>query len=337
MKILIATPSARPALTGNATTADRWATGLRARGHDVTVVATPAAWRRADFERALPDKKGPPADVIHLLHAWKCGRFVEAARARAKRVVVSFAGTDLDPLLDAAHRRVVHHACERAHVLLAAGDDAGPIVARALPDFAARVLSVPKGVRLAAPPSASHFDLRDGSRDLFVVLPAGVRAVKQPRWPLRALERLRAGGLSVRYVVLGPELEAKEAEALAREFADRPWCSRREAPPEAVPGALDDADLVINCSRVEGFSNALAEALMVGSCVLAVDLPGNRAALGSSGILFSDEEDFFTKARALLSDTEMRRRLGEGAKRDARRRFDPDREIDALLRAYENR
>ncbi len=329
MKIVIATPSARPALTGNATTADRWARGLRARGHDVTVLAVPPEWKRADFEAALP-----AADVIHLLHAWKTGRFVNEARARA-RVVVSFAGTDLEPGLDSAKARTVRNACEHAHALAAAGDDAALVVARALPDVAPRVVSVPKGVRLEAAPEEGAFDLRRGSRDPLVLLPAGVRAVKQPRWPIKPLERLRAEGLEIRYVVLGPELEEAESAALARDFATRPWCSRVEAPPDAAPSALASADLVLNCSKVEGFSNALAEALVLGCCVLAIDVPGNRAALGSSGVIFTDAEDFVSKARTLLRDPQQRRRIGEGAKRDARRRFDPEREIDALLKAYE--
>jgi glycosyltransferase involved in cell wall biosynthesis len=203
-------------------------------------------------------------------------------------------------------------------------------VARALPDVAPRVLSVPKGVLLGTEP----FDLRHGSRDLFVVLPAGVRAVKQPRWPIRPLEALRREGLAVRYLVLGPELEAEEARALARDFEARPWCSRLEVPPDAMPAALAASDLVVNCSRVEGFANALAEALAEGCCVLAADLPGNRAALGPSGVIFDGEDDFRAKARALLLDPEERRRLGEAARHDAARRFDPEREIDALLGAY---
>lgn len=93
MKILLATPTARPATTGNAATAERWANALRARGHDCTVVAPPASWEGRDFARVL-DAERP--DVVLLHHAVRCGRFVDEAHARAA-VVVSFAGTDLAP------------------------------------------------------------------------------------------------------------------------------------------------------------------------------------------------------------------------------------------------
>ena len=91
MKVVLASPSVRPALTGNATTVDRWARGLRARGHDAVVLEVPRAWSGRDFARAVD---GARPDVVHLHHAERCGRFVDEARARAS-VVVSFAGTDL--------------------------------------------------------------------------------------------------------------------------------------------------------------------------------------------------------------------------------------------------
>lgn len=93
MRILLATPTARPAITGNATTADRWARGLRARGHACEVLATPPGCTGGDFARAAA---AALPDVIHLHHAVRSGRFVDEARRRAA-VVVSFAGTDLAP------------------------------------------------------------------------------------------------------------------------------------------------------------------------------------------------------------------------------------------------
>jgi glycosyltransferase involved in cell wall biosynthesis len=179
------------------------------------------------------------------------------------------------------------------------------------------------------------FDLRRGSDALFVVLPAGVRAVKQPRFPIEPLERLRAEGLDIRYVILGPELEEGESTELRRAFASRPWCSRIEVAPAAMPAALRAADLVLNCSRVEGFSNAVAEALSVGACVLAAAIPGNRAALGTSGVLFSSPKTFFSHLRRLLLNPKERSGIGAAAKADAATRFAPSREIDALLKSYE--
>src|SRR5262249_10274197 len=126
-----------------------------------------------------------------------------------------------------------------------------------------------------------------------------------------------------------------EEARLDEAFTGRNWCSREEIAPEAMASALSHADLVLNCSRVEGFSNAIAEALSVGAAVLASDVPGNREAVRESGVLFSTEEDFLEKARSLLGSPERRRELGVRARADALVRFSPEREIDALLAAYE--
>ncbi len=101
MKVLLCSPSVRPASTGNATTVERWARGLRARGHACTVVAVAREWTSRDFVRLVEEER---PGLVHLHHAERCGRFVDEARARAA-VVVSFAGTDLlDPARYAALR-----------------------------------------------------------------------------------------------------------------------------------------------------------------------------------------------------------------------------------------
>ncbi len=165
-----------------------------------------------------------------------------------------------------------------------------------------------------------------------------MRPVKRPRFPIAPLERLREAGLAVRYVVLGPVLDADEGAALEKDFATRPWCSRLEARPGEVASAVREADLVLNCSVVEGFSNAVAEALACGRAVLASSNAGNLNAIEDerTGVLYreGDGREFEAKARRLLEDRTLRARLGDAARAMAARRFDPAREIDALLERY---
>src|SRR5262249_10579947 len=134
-------PSVRPALTGNATTAERWARGLEARGHACVVAGVEPSWREDDFLRAVA--RAAP-DVVHLHHAARCGRFATAARGRAT-VVVSFAGTDLTA---DASRAIVLEAASAADVVAAGGEDPKPIVAALDPELAQRVRGIPKGVVL---------------------------------------------------------------------------------------------------------------------------------------------------------------------------------------------
>jgi glycosyltransferase involved in cell wall biosynthesis len=330
VKVLLLSPSVRPALTGNATTVDRWARGLQARGHGCAVAAVPGEWTARDVVGLVEEER--PA-LVHLHHAERCGRFVDEARARAA-VVVSFAGTDL---IEPARSAALRAGC-RADVVVAGGDDPRALGEALGPSLAARVRAVPRGVELGTEPFELRSRIGAAADDLVVLLPAGVRPVKAPRFPIGPLERLRASGLPVRYVVLGRVLDRSEGEALDRELAPRPWCSRLEARPGEVASALAASDLVLNCSLVEGFSNAVAEALAAGRAVLAADNPGNRAAIedGKTGVLYrtGDSGDFADRARALLEDASRRRALGVAARAMARERFDPEREIDALLESY---
>ncbi len=198
-------------------------------------------------------------------------------------------------------------------------------------------MGIPKGVRLGAAPCEVRRWL-DAKDDLLVVLPAGVRPVKAPRFAIAPLERLRREGLPIRFVVLGPIVDPAEGRALDEARAARPWVARIEVAPDEVATVLAQADLVLNTSRSEGYSNALAEALSVGAPVLVADLPANKAAVrdGLTGLLYraGDERDFEEKARFLLLSPALRATLGAAARADAKKRFDPGREADALIAAY---
>src|SRR5206468_718978 len=88
-------------------------------------------------------------------------------------------------------------------------------------------------------------------------------------------------GFELRYV--GPILDAGEGAALLCALAGRPWARYLgEVPHAAMPAALHDADIVLNCSLSEGgMANSVLEALAFGRAVLASDIEGNRPYDGS--------------------------------------------------------
>jgi glycosyltransferase involved in cell wall biosynthesis len=162
--------------------------------------------------------------------------------------------------------------------------------------------------------------------------------VKQPRFPLRPLERLRGRFPGLVLLYAGPVLEPDEADALFAELAGRPWARYLGAVPHPLmPALLERADVVLNCSLAEGgMANSVLEALALGRAVLASGIDGNRSVIedGVTGLLYRGEADFAERAAALLGDPGLRRRLGEASRRYVASHLAPDRELDGYLAVY---
>lgn len=126
--------------------------------------------------------------------------------------------------------------------------------------------------------------------------------------------------------------------------------------PEMVARWFQAADLYLHPARADSFPNTILEALACGVPVVATAVGGipeqvkgfpisnshtglNGHGPGdATGILVpqEDAEAMGEVVVALLKDDTIRNRLGENAARDARERFDLDREVQAYLKWYES-
>jgi glycosyltransferase involved in cell wall biosynthesis len=330
MKILALSPFDPESVTGNAVTLRRIRDGLRARGHDFSILpVTPQTgydWIRAEVARSAPA-------VIHLYHSYKTGRL--STLLRAWPTVVTVSGTDLNQdFQDPAHRPAIEIAFEHAARILTYNESLAKQASVELPRSAPKVRVIPKGVVLGSDP----YDLRAASglpsgRLLFFHA-GGIRAVKNNLFAIEALSPFRE---QVSLVFAGPSLEESYSATFARRMAREPWVRHLPfIPPPAMAAAFRGCDVVLNTSLSEGISNALMEAMATGRAILASDIPGNRDLLrdGENALLYRDRTDFDAKVRRLLSEPGLHASLGEGALRAARSKFSADREIDALLEAY---
>lgn len=107
-----------------------------------------------------------------------------------------------------------------------------------------------------------------------------------------------------------------------------------------VARIMPSFDVLLNCSAYEGQSNSILEAMSLGIPVIATDIPGNRDLVvdGETGILVPDcGEDFRLRRRTfvenvlmLLEHTELRRTMGENARRRVAEQFS----LDQMVRRY---
>lgn len=103
---------------------------------------------------------------------------------------------------------------------------------------------------------------------------------------------------------------------------------------------LPHFDVLWNTSAYEGQSNAVLEAMACGVPVVASDIPANRELIvpDETGFLIpagkSGRAPLAAKTKKLLEDEDLRRGMGEAARRRAREEFSLTRMADAYCRLY---
>jgi glycosyltransferase involved in cell wall biosynthesis len=322
-RLLLVLPCAPDAPRGNATTAARLAEELGRRGWEVETTD-------AD---ALAAAAAP--EMIVVLHAVRAAPQA-AAQARAWGVpyVVLFTGTDLNgkPTPEAVA------AVEGAAAAVALGRGAARRARELFPGARDAVHTIAQGVGpMPFRPGPTPEALAALPTDAFLVLvPAGVRAVKDPLRAVDALDSLHAERPELRLIFLGPELETETGVALRAACAQRDWADWIDAVPRAeLPPWLRRADLVLSTSRSEGGApNSLLEAVLHGTPVLASSIPAHREFPGAAHC-FRDDGELRKRLRATMDEPDPARMEVRKLQEIARQVHSPNAEAlawDRLLR-----
>ncbi len=346
-RILILTPTALPAITGNAMTAERWRRALQGRGWDVEILAT----RGLDVLALLKDLRRRPPQLIHAHHASHAGSMLlnplmEVFGSKIP-VVASPGGTDLNvDWKTRKQREIIVRVCHRARFIVVQSEELHTRLRDLLPEIAERLVMIPKSIAYLG---REEFDLRGaagcGPETILFFMPAGIRPVKGNLECLRMLKRVHEQRPRIRALFAGAAIDPGYSEKFEREVKELQSFARwiPPIPPSAILSAYRATDIVLNGSYSEGLSNALLEATGAGRPVLASKIPGNRwAVLGNNGdhpmgLLYDvdDPEDFLKKALILIDEEEVRRKLGEAGIRRAAFLPTPEEEAGRLSRVYE--
>jgi glycosyltransferase involved in cell wall biosynthesis len=156
---------------------------------------------------------------------------------------------------------------------------------------------------------------------------------------VEAARRLRATGLPVRFVVVGP-LDIDKGDALPPDFVDRAvadgvvFTGRRDDMPQCYAGF----DVFVSASWREGFPRAAMEAAAMGLPTIATDIRGNRQVVmdGVTGLMVPvrSAAQIATACEHLARDPDARRVMGAAAARRALEEFGDQRVIERTLDAY---
>ncbi|WP_090871018.1 selenoneine biosynthesis selenosugar synthase SenB [Paraburkholderia diazotrophica] len=291
-RIFIASPALRSANNGNWQTAYRWFRFLRTDYQ----VSLDAEWPSADHPHE------PPACLI-ALHARRSApsiaRFAEACPDRP--LVVVLTGTDLyrDIRVDESARRSLDLA---THLVV--------LQEEGLAEMTAAHRAKCRVIYQSAPARKTEIPSTRRRRTFDVVFVGHMRAEKDPRTPMRALERLPDDS-RVRLIHIGRALE-DEYRLAAQTLQTRAWPTvQRYVWYEGLAhGAtlrrIANADAMVISSVMEGGANVIIEAVNAGVPVLASRIAGNIGMLGRDyGGYFPPGDD---QALAALLDRASRDR-----------------------------
>jgi glycosyltransferase involved in cell wall biosynthesis len=346
-RILILTPTAFPMVTGNAVTAERWRRGLEQKGRSVKVFATEGK-TPLDLLREI-HRFGPK--VIHIHHAYRAAfLFLDprvASCALPFPIVVSPAGTDIHlDLLAEEKREIVLRILGLARAIVVQNEAMGEAIREIRPDLMDRIHDVPKSILWFG---SDPCDLRSiaGCQpgEVLFFLPAGIRPVKGNLEALRAMKAVHRRRPNLRVVFSGPILDEGYGASFQEELRENRAFARwiPQISPSAIRSAYASADLVLNTSMAEGFSNVLLEAMAAGRPILASDIPANRGPLlgpegeDPAGWLYDlgDPRDFLEKAIRLVDEPKEREALGRAGRLRALQFPRVEDEAEGLIRAYE--
>lgn len=346
LRVIILTPTGLPNLTGNAVTAERWRIALSREGVVVRVIETqsldPAGLIRI-LEHFRPH-------IVHAHHISRAGALMLDPRVVQKYghlpLVVSPGGTDVNlHMRKETGMTLIGETCRAARAVIVQSPEIARILEELLPDLKGRIAAAPKSFLWFG---TDPFDLRTSAgcrpQDILFFMPAGIRPVKGNLECLLAMEAAQTACPGLRVVFAGPALDAGYAGRFRKEIQRMAslatWIPSIPLP--AMFSAYQGADVVLNHSISEGFSNALLEAMAAGRPVLASDIPGNRwlsedkDGIGPCGCLFNPGKpgDFIRKINHLFHDPAIRERLAANGRLRAATWPGPAEEARRLLSIY---
>eukprot|EP00967_Tisochrysis_lutea_P102477 scaffold154321_cov33-Tisochrysis_lutea.AAC.4 len=334
--------------TGNCVTAHRLAAAL--------APATSTCADIGSFEDVQALERRVREERVGLvvgIHAYRSGRLMVGLSVP---YVIVLGGTDVNIHVHQPEKRLImEQALNEARAIVAFTQDMLDALIRASPTVSAKAHLVPQAIVVAVPARSldgsaiedidlaeeernvlDELDVRHGER--LLLLPAGLRPVKDVLFAAQAVAEWRKDGGAVVLRIVGPELDAEYS-------ADVQKAIRTLDPPRAVAwcGALSQRKLhlamraalaVLNTSVSEGMCNSILEAFAIGTPVLARHNIGNATLVkhGATGMLAESPHDLVAQARLLLEDAAVCNKLGSAAQEMVAREHSPEHEAKQYSR-----
>jgi glycosyltransferase involved in cell wall biosynthesis len=196
-----------------------------------------------------------------------------------------------------------------------------------------RISIIPNGVDtdMFAPPAAPP-------PGLHVAYTGQFRPEKRIDVILQAWKLLQPDFPAARLSLIGGSDRMAEYQRMAADLGIQPDFVGLLPPPQ-VRDRLQTAHIFIMSGMSEGMSNALLEGMAVGLAPIVTDTPGNRALItpGENGLVYdgTSPEALAAGLRRLLTDSELRARLGAAARQTVVQQYSLQSVVDRYLALFE--
>jgi glycosyltransferase involved in cell wall biosynthesis len=258
----------------------------------------------------------PSVATIHVMHWDQTLR--DNTRARVMGFVRRHTAARVVTVSDAAHRWLVDLGWDQPE----------------------RIVTIHNGIAARARPGAGAAVRRElgiALDEQVAMMVTVLRPGKGHDVASEAVRLARESHPGLRLVVVGGGPSHGEVAELLRPLGDAATMTGHR---EDVMELLDAADILLHPSSVDAFPTTLIEAGAAGVPVLSTKVGGIPEIVldGEGGVLLDAPpraDDFATQLDRLLSDAELRRRLGEGGRRRYEEHFTAVRWAERLRALYE--
>ena len=333
-RILMITPFHKNS-RGNKLTSERLQVGLSRRGWNIELISLESA----DWQDILD--KNLRKERYSLIHGLNITHFT--------RVLSAFPDITHLPLLltttgtDVNYDLVLNREPEIAKTLNAVDyivifTDYFRIVFKELyPEDYDKLVTIPQGVSLEKGDEPNRSQLGLNEDDFVFLLPSGIRPVKNLELAIDALEKLQPEFPQLRLLILGTIINQEYSKRILKRINTLPWVIYPgEFPHRQMYSLLSVGDVVLNTSLAEGQPQAALEAMSLGKPCLLTAVPGNINIIenGVEGYYVHNLNDLVVAARKLMVNRELRRQMGENARRLVEEKYSVEKELETYERLY---
>jgi glycosyltransferase involved in cell wall biosynthesis len=275
----------------------------------------------------------PEADIFHILHAT---RFLQWAQKNAitlnRPYIVTMGGTDINIDLQAGMDNDMFSFLNDANYITVFTEDAKEKVANLYPRWMDKTFVIPQGIWLPWSISTNKEEM-----DPRILLPAGLRPVKDVLHVLPAFDELVHEYPNIRFTILGANLDERVYKQVRRETDQRQWMNYAGVVPyEVMKLWYEQAQIVINTSISEGQSLALMEAMAMGRPVIARKNEANLQLIRheQTGWLYETMDDFINSVQSVAKNASLRDKVIQQAKGWIAEHCSPQKEAHSYINLY---